>query len=564
MPAPGTAPRPAGGTAAAVATAAPAAPAALPAPGSPGPGGREGLEDARRPSGARRGSRAAGPAHLGREPLSPGRGQPAHLRLQRAGRAGGRLLQQQRLLQGAQVEGGVAVVAGDVPVVPEVDPLLLVLILAGRLQPPGAVPEAQVCAERTGAVTGSSRAPVPPQPPRPVPPPGSPELSRGTDASPAALGFPGRALGPRAAPGGRCRGQNGAAGSGAAAEPAETKPKRGAGAARAPPRPAEPRGHPRPRRAGHSAAPACGTRTRRPGTSRSRCRSPAPQPRTAAPAAGAQRAAPGAGGGGGSGPEGRQARPGRVPRPARAPHRPGTRRPRRKWGTARQCGTEVGHVPDEAARPPCWVWAGRRPVRPVPSSAGAPRALPPSPPSLKPRARPPRPAQDLSCTGHRGAALQRVSPARSSGLARARPKPISSRRPRGWPSMEDGSPERRGGEPCQQVRPRTGEETPRRFNPRTAARPWARCRRPAGSRHSRHGGRGRSRRLLDNGPRRRGGGVAWWGRGSGGETPRLAAARGGVTAEGAGTGQDAPPPWPTAPPLPRGSARSRSVAGGRR
>ncbi|KAM6400738.1 LOW QUALITY PROTEIN: coiled-coil domain-containing protein 142 [Pluvialis apricaria] len=46
---------------------------------------------------------------------------------------------------------------------------------------------------------------------------------------------------------------------------------------------------------------------------------------------------------------------------------------------------------------------------------------------------------------------QQVSPARSSGLARARPKPISSHRPRGWPSMEDGGPERRAGVPCLQV-----------------------------------------------------------------------------------------------------------------
>lgn len=173
-------------------------------------GGQEGLEDVtwlkQQYHGGQKRAAEWQPAgredapHLGRKLVPPGCGQPVHLHLESSwkGTSGQRLLAQEGLLESAKVVGGAAVLAGNVPVLAEADPFLLLLfillLLTRLLQPAGAVPEARACARRTGAISGSSRAPGPtadPPRPRPAIPPNSPppKASRAPEAAPIALLF---------------------------------------------------------------------------------------------------------------------------------------------------------------------------------------------------------------------------------------------------------------------------------------------------------------------------------------------------------------------------------------
>lgn len=170
--------------------------ATLPAPSHPPQGdGRRGTGGCDRaevgaPSGAETGSRQAahgqgGCLHLGCKLVPPGRRQPVHLHLQSAwrGLSGQSPLVQERALEPAEVVGGVAVLARNVPVLAKVYPLLFILIIlpAGLLQPAGVVPEARACTGRTGAVSGGSRAPGPPAAPPSAPPGDSSRLTAAED-----------------------------------------------------------------------------------------------------------------------------------------------------------------------------------------------------------------------------------------------------------------------------------------------------------------------------------------------------------------------------------------------
>lgn len=460
--------------------------ATLPAPSHPPQGdGRRGTGGCDRaevgaPSGAETGSRQAahgqgGCLHLGCKLVPPGRRQPVHLHLQSAwrGLSGQSPLVQERALEPAEVVGGVAVLARNVPVLAKVYPLLFILIIlpAGLLQPAGVVPEARACTGRTGAVSGGSRAPGPPAAPPSAPPGDSSRLTAAEDG-PGPGRFPHRdglrrhrqlqrrrrrclprgssrprepAPGPsprrpptylplamlglggagQAVPGaeGRCgeRRQPSAVGN-----ETETR-RRGGGRAppALPPPPPQPSPAPGTPSPPHRAlAPAGRLTARLPSL-----RDPVPGP--AGPAPGSPGPLPA--------PYRRSSRRGRAHSPrdrrrGRPPtwRRPGPARPgpasrpppasprAAAAGSGAGRGPEVGReadrkwgmAPAEAARPPCWVRAGRRPARPAPSSTGAPRPRPPSPPPLKPRVRPPSAAQDHppASTGDGGADLAAGQP----------------------------------------------------------------------------------------------------------------------------------------------------------
>lgn len=150
--------------------------------------------------------------------------------------------------------------------------------------------------------------------------------------------------------------------------------------------------------------------------------------RTADPASGAEHAAPGTGSGGRSEAAAVQSEPVLLPRSARAPYRQEPPPPRLR--IASRTYRKNVTAPVEAAPPPCWMRAGRRPAGPGRSRTEAPRALPPSPPAPRPWARPGPAARPAP----HGGPILAASLARPLGLARARPKPLCYPRPRHGPA----------------------------------------------------------------------------------------------------------------------------------